>query len=282
MKSQIFDERQCELGEGPFWHPERKQFFWFDILGKRLFSRLGDQSLEWDMEDLSSAAGWVDRDTLLIATETGLYRFSLATGKRDLVVEIEADDLTTRSNDGRADTRGGFWIGTMGKAAEAGKGSIYRYYRGDLRRIVAGITIPNAICFDPSGDLAYYACSTSRQIFRQPLDDAGWPDGPASVFIDLQKEEMNPDGAVVDQEGCIWNAQWGASRVARYRPDGAFDRAVPVPARQASCPAFGGEGGDLMLVTSAREGLVDIDAADGQTFLVSPDVRGVVEPKVRI
>ena len=32
----IHDNRQCQLGEGAFWHPERRQFFWFDILGKRL------------------------------------------------------------------------------------------------------------------------------------------------------------------------------------------------------------------------------------------------------
>jgi hypothetical protein len=31
----------CTLGEGPLWHPEREQLFWFDIMGKRL-SRTGD------------------------------------------------------------------------------------------------------------------------------------------------------------------------------------------------------------------------------------------------
>ena len=27
----IFDDAQCALGEGPLWHPEREQLFWFDI-----------------------------------------------------------------------------------------------------------------------------------------------------------------------------------------------------------------------------------------------------------
>ena len=32
----IFDETQCQLGEGPLWHPLRSTLFWFDILGKQL------------------------------------------------------------------------------------------------------------------------------------------------------------------------------------------------------------------------------------------------------
>ena len=35
----IFDETPCVLGEGPLWHPERKQLFWFDILKHRLHTK---------------------------------------------------------------------------------------------------------------------------------------------------------------------------------------------------------------------------------------------------
>ena len=27
----VFDATTCQLGEGPLWHPERGQLFWFDI-----------------------------------------------------------------------------------------------------------------------------------------------------------------------------------------------------------------------------------------------------------
>ena len=36
----IHDDTTCELGEGPLWHPERQDLFWFDILGQRLLSVL--------------------------------------------------------------------------------------------------------------------------------------------------------------------------------------------------------------------------------------------------
>ena len=57
---------------------------------------------------------------------------------------LEADRPGTRSNDGRADPHGGFWIGTMSKTAAEGEGAIYRYYRGEVRRLHPGITIPNS------------------------------------------------------------------------------------------------------------------------------------------
>ncbi len=63
----IHDDRPCELGEGPLWHPERNQLFWFDILSQRLLTRTAEGPLAWAFPHRVSAAGWVDRDRLLIA-----------------------------------------------------------------------------------------------------------------------------------------------------------------------------------------------------------------------
>ena len=72
MNSNIFDTRICALGEGALWHPIRKQFFWFDIMVRRLLSRLGEQAFDWRFDHIASEAGWNNEDELLIATEAGL------------------------------------------------------------------------------------------------------------------------------------------------------------------------------------------------------------------
>lgn len=280
--SQLFDTRACTLGEGPLWHPERQQLFWFDIMGNRLLSRDGDRPLHWQFDENVSAAGWIDRDRLLIASETGLWRFDLATGARTLVVALEADNPVTRSNDGRADPFGGFWIGTMGKHAEPGAGAIYRYYKGELRRLFAPITVSNAICFAPDGHTAYFADTPTRKILRVRLDAQGWPAQPPETFVDLTAEGLNPDGAVCDTEGGVWNAQWGAARVARYRPDGSFDRAIPMDGLHSSCPAFGGPDLATLYVTSARVGLTDPDDRQGCVFALNPGAMGLAEHQVTL
>lgn len=283
MTTDVFDNRRCELGEGPLWHPERKQLFWFDILSKQLMTRSDETPRRWQFDEIVSAAGWIDRDHLLIASETQLFQLNLETGREDHVCPVEADDPSTRSNDGRADRQGGFWIGTMGKSAEDGKGSIHRYYRGELRRLVEGIAIPNAICFSPDGTRAYYTCTKTRKVMTLPLDGDGWPDGEAQVFLDLTADGLNPDGAVTDADGNFWNAQWGAFRVACYGPDGSFRSAYDIPAKHSSCPAFGGDNLTTLYCTSALENLDPEEAArseNGMTFQIPGAGRGLPEPQV--
>lgn len=277
---EIYDARICTLGEGPLWHPERRQLFWFDILGKRLLLREGARPLEWPLDEHASAAGWIDRDSLLVASETGLWRFPLSGGARTLVQPLEAERSETRSNDGRADPMGGFWIGTMGKKAERGAGAIYRWYRGTLRRLFTGITIPNAICFAADGRTAFFADSAERRVLRQPLDAQGWPKGEAGLFLDLAPDNVTPDGAVIDAEDALWIAQWGAGRVARYRPDGRFDRAIKIGGRQSSCPAFGGPNLGTLFITTAREDLSAPNAGDGALWSADAGVSGRPEPRI--
>ncbi|MBI1417536.1 MAG: SMP-30/gluconolactonase/LRE family protein [Limimaricola sp.] len=273
----IADARVCELGEGPLWHPERGELFWFDIMGRRLLAK----GREWAFPGYVSAAGWVDRDHLLIAAQDGLHLFDIATGGSEPVAAIEADNPLTRSNDGRADPQGGFWIGTMQIAPpRQAIGAIYRYYRGEVRRMFDRLTIPNAICFAPDGRRAYFTDTAKAQIMTVPLDDDGWPKGDPVVLIDLAPDGLHPDGAITDAAGNIWNAQWGAGRVAGYTPDGRFLRAIAFGAAQTSCPALGGPDLTTLFCTTAAEGL-DPPAPDaGKLFAAETDIVGRPEPRV--
>jgi sugar lactone lactonase YvrE len=226
----------------------------------------------------------VDDSTLLIASETALFRFDLTTGTRTDLCALEADRPDTRSNDGRADPQGGFWIGTMGKRAEPGAGAIYRFYRGELRCIFPGISIPNAICFPPDGRTAHFTDSPTRRVMRVALDAEGWPQGKPEVFLDLTGDTPAPDGAVVDAAGLLWLAEWDGARVSAFAPDGARVQSVPVAARQSSCPAFGGEDLTTLFVTSALQGMDEAarkaDPKGGMTFAAPGTARGQAEHRV--
>jgi len=272
----IFDETQCALGEGAIWHPERQQFFWFDILNRRFHT----QDQHWDFDEYVSAAGWVDYDTFLIASETQLFTFDMKTEEEIYVCGLESDNAQTRSNDGRADPQGGFWISTMGKTAEPKAGSIYRYYRGELRRLFGNLTTPNAICFAPCSTVAYYADTIAGKLMATDLDADGWPSGKPRLIIDLSGEDLGIDGAVVDADGNIWNAQWGAARVAQYAPDGTFLQAISFPASQTSCPAFGGPNLSTLYCTSATENMDAPQPDDGKTFATDTTTTGQAEHRV--
>lgn len=279
-----FDDRQCLLGEGPLWHPKRNQLYWFDILGNRMLTVEDGEQRSYQFDENVSAAGWTGPDTLLIASEIDLFHFDLTNGKAHKLCVLEDDNPATRSNDGRADPAGGFWIGTMGKQAEPGAGAIYRYYKGELRKVYPGITIPNSICFDHNGDRIYFCDTPTRKIMTQALDLHGWPKGEVETFVDLRDDGLNPDGSVTDSKGNLWNAQWGAGRVAAYSPNGEFLHSVDIPGRHSSCPAFGGPDLSMLFCTTARQGLDEAYLAahpeNGMTFAVETDAKGWSEPQV--
>lgn len=274
----VYDATRCDLGEGPLWHPVREELFWFDILNAKLHRK----GQSWTFDHMVSAAGWIDESSLLVASEVALSRFDLETGASEVLCPLEQDNPITRSNDGRADPHGGLWIGTMGKSAEAGAGSIWRYYRGELRQLFPNITIPNAICFSPDGLTAYFTDTADGRIMRQRLSEAdGWPVGEPEVFVDARGESWGADGAIVDAEGRFWNARWGTGEVAAYRPDGTLDEIIRFPALHTTCPAIGN--GDLYC-TSARQGLgaddLSSDAPHGQTFVAPLGLRGQAEHQI--
>ncbi len=185
----IHDARVCELGEGAFWHPIRHQFFWFDILGQTLMSNDREGAKLWRFPEMVSACGWVTDDVLLIAGERDLFLFDLETEEIEPLCELEADKPGNRSNDGRADRQGGFWIGTMGKdeATRMGQGAIYRYYKGELRKLFPHLSIPNAICFTPDGSHAYFTDTAEQKVMKVALDPEGWPKADPVVFLDMAR-----------------------------------------------------------------------------------------------
>lgn len=273
----VYDPRVCELGEGPLWHPELGKLFWFDILGMRM---LCDDGREWNFDEHVSAAGWIDAQQLLIASETKLFRFNIETGESADVVALEADNPVTRSNDGRADPWGGFWIGTMGKKAEAGAGAIYRMYDGKLRKLFGDITVSNAICFSPDRKFAYATDTDTGVILRIPLDADGFPVGDIDSFIDLSADGLRPDGAIIAADGTLLNAQWGSGRVVRYSAAGEMLETFEVPTAQSTCPSLGGADLTTLFVTSAAKTQSDADA--GKTFAFDTTIAGQKEHQVKL
>lgn len=287
MSASVFSQTVCNLGEGPSYDPASDSLFWFDILGRKLLEKKvsGGAETTHDLPELASAIAGVDAKRQFLVTETGLYLRDRKSGALTLHTPLEADNAATRSNDARTHPSGAFWIGTMGKQAEARAGAIYWFRKGELRKIVSDVTIPNAICFAPDGRTAYFTGTVTNVLFRVDCDPAtGLPQGEPKIFVDSCGREGEADGAVVDADGVVWNARWGAGAVDAYAPDGTLIRSIAVPARQSSCPAFVGPRADRLAVTSAWEGMdAAARAADphaGKTFLLDVPVKGRFEPPV--
>ncbi|MVT77686.1 SMP-30/gluconolactonase/LRE family protein [Bradyrhizobium cajani] len=288
VPTSVLSDHPCHLGEGPTYDVATDTAWWFDIREGLLFeARLGSGSISTHaLGRMASALGRIDADRQLIVAEDGLYVRALADGAMTLLCPLEADNPATRSNDARVHQSGTFWIGTMGRKAEAGAGAIYAFHRGKISLLFPRISIPNSICFSPDGGIGYFADTARAVLYAVPLNPAtGLPRGEPEVLL-RHTGIGGLDGSVCDAEGLIWNACWGASRIDVYSPQGERLRSLSAPAKQTSCPAFVGSDLSRLLVTSAWQDMDDAaraaDPQGGCTFLLEASARGRAAPDVKL
>lgn len=273
------------LGEGPLWNEHDGKLWWTDIHQRRLH-RLNPASGALETietpERLCSYAflpGGGSR--ILAAFETGLAYFDIDTKSLDWIARPEILGSGRRFNDGRTDLQGRFWVGTMVEDdAKAGpdSGVLFRLDgTGELTAQAVGVSISNSLCTSPDGRTLYFSDTPKRVIFAFDLAPDSGAISNKRFFAEVT--EGYPDGAVVDEEGCLWSARWGAGEVVRHAPDGAVVSRHKVPAGQPSCPGFGGADRKTLFVTSAREGLdaaqLAADPEAGNLFVFQAEVAGL-------
>ncbi len=283
----ILSDQVFELGEGPIYDPMNDKAWWFDILGRKLVSYglATDRATIVDLPMMASAMALVDKDRQVIVNEDGLCVREIRSGALARYMDIEADNPATRSNDARVHPCGALWVGTMGKGAEDGAGSIYHAFKGSLRRLYPGVSIPNAICFSADGGTGYFTDTRKGDLMRVALDpETGLPQGEPTVFLADGSGPGKPDGAIVDADGNVVCARHGGGTIDIYAPDGSLLKRIDVPTPQVTCPAFVGAASDRLLATTSHEGM---DAAQrradplaGATFLFDLPVRGRPEPRM--
>ncbi len=269
-----------KLGEGILWDHRTKQLIWTDIESSCLW--------QWDMgtsvpmrhtlpERLGCLALTADPSIYLGGFESGFARFSVAPDHFDVIAPVtkEADHL--RMNDGRVDRTGRFWAGSMAEKEGAPLGSLWRYDGTGATAFLHDIRIPNSLCWSGDGKTMYFADSPRCMIWAYDFDPQAGPVGEPRIFAETPAG-IHPDGSCIDAEDHLWNAQWGAGEIVRYRPDGTVERRLRLPVSQPSCVTFAGPELNMLCVTSARVDLSDAALANeplaGAVLIYAPGVTG--------
>jgi sugar lactone lactonase YvrE len=89
-----------------------------------------------------------------------------------------------------------------------------------------------------------------------------------------------PDGMAVDTDGHVWVAHFRSGLITRHAPSGAVVSEQQLPTPFVASLAFGGPGGDDLLVTTGTYGVDSWGGRDrypvsGSIFHDRPGVRGV-------
>jgi sugar lactone lactonase YvrE len=276
-KPEVFDDRRCDLGEGPHCDERTGRMWWVDVFGRRILWRdlsSGERGALSTPAHVSAAVP--RRSTGLVACLPQGARLVAPDGRISPLVDFPPSPEgwpTLRSNDAKADPRGRLWLGTMAYDETPGAGALYRLDPGGtLVRVVPDVTISNGLGWSPDGSTMYYVDTPTRRIDTFAYDMAAGELGERRVFAAVDRGF--PDGLCVDAEGGVWVALWNGSAVRRYAPDGHLDRTVELPTPLVTSCAFAGDGFATLVVTTAAHGRPDDDAA-GLTYAYVPgDVVG--------
>jgi len=256
--------QRATLGEGLFWDDARSLWWWTDIEGSTLYAWAPDaaEARSYRLQDRVGSFVRCRSGRLLLGMAKRLAFATIpdeAMPHRHMHVEtivpVDPAEPRTRINDGRTDRRGYFVFGTINEAAEKRPiGSFYQYsLQHGLRRLaLPAVAIANSICFSPDGATMYFTDTLTRRIMQCRYDARSAQVSELRVFAEMTERRAFPDGSVIDCNGCLWNAQWGAGQVAQYAPDGTLMQTFSAAAWHTSCPAIGGPQGDQLMVTTAR------------------------------
>src|SRR5262249_50280786 len=145
------------------------------------------------------------------------------------------------------------------------------------------IFVPNSIAWSPDNKVMYFADTHRHLIWAYEFDLAEGTMRNERVFADCSDRPGKPDGSCVDADGCLWNAEYGGSRVGRYTPDGRIDRVVALPVANVTCCCFGGSDLDTLYISTARQRMTPEQLAReplaGNVFACRPGVRGLPEAR---
>jgi L-arabinonolactonase len=289
----LYVDARCTLGEGVVWDPARRALLWTDIEQSTLWMHGAAGTRRWRAPDRLGSFALCESGRVLLGLAKGLFLADIdAAAGLELTVEpvvlVEHTLPRTRINDGRTDRAGQFVFGTFNEAQDGPGGSFYQYSaRHGLRRLDLGaVTIANSICFALDGRTMYFCDSPVGRIMRCDYDAGTARVSNVHEFVRLGPGGGLPDGSIVDEEDCVWNAAWGVGKVRRYSPDGRVLHEIDVPAKNTTCPAFGGDAlGDLFVASSRQEmsddELARVPHAGGIYRAANIGVRGVCDAVFR-
>ncbi|HSG76823.1 MAG TPA: SMP-30/gluconolactonase/LRE family protein [Burkholderiales bacterium] len=273
-----------QLGECPLWDEREAMLWWVDArfpAVKRLDPATGAVMMLVLPEVVGSLA-LRESGGMLAATKSGIHFLDPASGALEMKADPESHLPDNRFNDGRCDRAGRFWAGTMSHVNRDPTGSLYRF-EADFRstRLRNAIIIPNSLAFSPDGRTMYFADTNRHTIWAYDYDPASGAATGERVFADTGAGR--PDGSCVDADGCLWNADYGASRVVRYTPAGKVDGTYELPATNVTCCCFGGRDLDTLYITTATQRLSPQALAQqplaGSLFALRPGARGLPESR---
>ncbi|HEY1576078.1 MAG TPA: SMP-30/gluconolactonase/LRE family protein [Terracidiphilus sp.] len=281
-------------GEGIIWHETHAALYWTDI-NQFLIHRFTPSThcvRSWFFDEPVTALSLTTRNGVLaVALGSRLILWEPETDLRHDPIFLLEGWPHVRLNDGRADPRGSFWVGSMrnnvkpdGSLGEAGgqDGILYRIDpdgRATIHRRNIGIS--NTLAWSPDRRRFYTGDTLANVIWVFDCDPQTGDISNERPFLKDCPRGL-PDGSTVDSEGFLWNCRFFGNCIVRVAPDGTIDRVIEMPVSNVTTCTFGDSDLRTLYITTAANDAPVGDRLAGGLFALRTDVAGQVENRFSV
>lgn len=266
------------IGEGPFYDTKTNNLYWVDVTGGQIFRMDTITSKFFTARILGET-----HISFIVPVEGVTNQFIVGAGKRLLLInwdgvhtmaqilriltELPVDGLCF--NDAKTDSRGRLYLGTMitmetGSLVDLQKrlGSLYRFTMQEgLVEMKTKVGVSNGIAINDKTNTLYFVDSYDLNVKQFMYDIKTGNLSNEKVLTDLTSygtlKTNVPDGMTIDQEGNLYVAMFGGSRILKINTtNGKIITEIVMPVPQITSMAFGGKNLDTMFVTTAGMDLI--------------------------
>ena len=271
----------ARLAEGPHWWDERGLLVWVDIEASRvgLFDPCQRTNRFIDTAFHVGCVVPTSKGNLLAATSDGFKIIDPDSGKLTSLHNPIENLLNYRFNDGKCDSFGRLWAGTLHYDFLPGAGTLWRL-DNSLKSVpmMNGVTISNGLAWSLNQTDLYYIDTPTLQVRRFPLSRSGDLVDDGEVCIEIPPDwNCSPDGMTIDCNGMLWIALWNGSAVTCWNPNnGQHLATVELPCSQVTSCCFGGSAMDKLFITTANYDL------DKESQALNPCAGGIFVAEVGV
>ena len=284
-KPKILWKLKCKLGEGTLWVKEHNSIYFVDIKKKKFFSldikknKKKIFSVNKEIGFLAHIKGYI----FVLGLQGELRIQNIKTKQVIKSIFIEKNLKLNRINDGKTDTVGNLWFGTMDNLErKIEKGSLYKLDKNLLlTKVDKNYRITNGPAFIDQFNF-YHTDSSKKIIYKIKINKKNKIISK-KIFKKFSKKDGSPDGMTLDKNKNLWVAHFHGACISVFNNKAKLIHRINFPAKNITNCAFGGKKTNELFVSTATKGMSRTDFRNfkysGLFFNVKTNAKGILQKK---
>ncbi|KAG5878304.1 hypothetical protein JTB14_017653 [Gonioctena quinquepunctata] len=261
--------------EGPHWDENNENLYFVDTFKATIYrwDSMNDKTSSHKLDNHNSVGVIIpikdEKEEFVVAADRSLYRFKwpkegikLKTEARSLAL-LDKDKPKNQCNDGKADSYGRLWIGTLTRNEDLSVspkgGSLFTLKCGDTIKVdekISNTSISNGLAWSKNNKKMYHIDSLEKNVYEYDYEEKSGNISNRKIVFKLSNHpELQgiPDGMTIDVQDNLWIALFGGHSVINVNPKtGKLINIVKMPVTYVTSACFGGTNLDILFVTTSK------------------------------